>query len=222
MSESGLFISLEGPEGSGKSTIIQMLNEWLVNEIESQRLNFSSVLVTREPGGKNNPLAESIRNIVVNQEDYEVPAITEAYLFAASRSAHVKLTILPALENKQIVISDRYLDSSIVYQGMVRGLGIDTVMRINQDAIQGIMPDLTLLLMVDPQEGLNRIHRNQRELNRLDKEKADFHQKIAEYYLQLYKTDDTNRIQLIDANQEIDMVFEQAKQKILEYLHARY
>lgn len=221
MQHPGLFISLEGPEGAGKTTIIKMLEEWFNQEIRQNRLHFDSVLITREPGGKNNPLAESIRHLVVNQEDYVVPAITEAYLFAASRSAHVELTILPALEKNQIVISDRYVDSSLVYQGYVRGLGVEKVWRINQDAIQGIMPNLTLLLMVNPQEGLSRIHRNQRELNRLDKEKDEFHQQIANYYEELYRQDTTNRIQLIDANQEVTNVFNQVKTKILEYLNAR-
>ena len=212
----GLFITFEGPEGSGKTTLIQFLNKKINYCINNGEIKYSGTLTTREPGGENNLLAEEIRNILLNKKDAcNIPNITEALLFAANRSAHVIQTIRPALENNKIVLCDRYLDSSIVYQGYVRGLGVELVTKINEFAIQGLLPDITFYLDVDPQVGLDRIKNNNRHTNRFDDENLNFHFQIAKSYKE-YFANKSNVIRL-DANLSIDTLVDKCIEVIKHY-----
>lgn len=159
---------------------------------------------TREPGGIE--IAEKIRDVILNPEHTAMEARTEALLYAAARRQHLVERVLPALEEGKIVLCDRFIDSSLAYQGYARGLGIDEVYEMNRFAIGDAMPDLTILFRIDPVEGLKRIAANKdREQNRLDLEKIDFHQKVFDAYEQLIDRF-PNRIQPIDASQPVEAV----------------
>ncbi|WIF95929.1 dTMP kinase [Caminicella sporogenes] len=194
----GIFISFEGPEGAGKTTQIKLLKDYL------EKKGYE-VLVTREPGGTN--ISEQIRSIILNKNNIEMNNITEAMLYAASRAQHVSELIKPSLEKGKIIISDRFVDSSIVYQGIGRNLGIDFVKSINDMAIQGIMPQITFLLKISPNEGLKRRFSSD-ECNRLDMEKVEFHNKVYEGYLELESLY-PERIVGIDASRSIEKVHEE-------------
>ena len=203
----GLFISIEGGEGSGKSTVIQRLKEELEKRGEQ-------VLVTREPGGID--VAERIRNILVHQE---MDALTEAMLFASSRNETIKQVIQPALDEGKIVLCDRFLDSSLVYQGYVKGLGIEKVYEINQLVLQDCLPALTLYFDLDPVIGLERIAQNSRETNKFDELDIGFHQNVRDGYQLIAKHfSHRKRIRTIDASQSIEEVFQSAFQTIVEHL----
>ena len=168
----GIFITAEGPEGAGKTTITGMIAAHL-------KENGYPVVLTREPGGIK--IAEQIRHIILNPENTEMDARTEALLYAASRRQHLAEKVLPALEQGRIVLCDRFIDSSLAYQGYARGIGIEEVYRINQFATGGLLPDLTLYFDVEAETGLSRIAKNHnREVNRLDLEAIDFHRKVRE------------------------------------------
>lgn len=201
----GLFISLEGGEGSGKTTLAKKLKQ----HFESMGKN---VLLTREPGGV--PLAENIRNLLVGPDVKDMDPVTETLLYAASRREHVNRVILPALESGHIVISDRYVDSSLVYQGRVRGVSWTKVYDINHLATKGIMPHLTLLLNVDPSVAQERI--TNRVENRFDSAPLRFHESIHKEYQNLAKIF-PNRIKSIDANESVDYVLSQAIRKLKDY-----
>lgn len=170
-----MFITFEGGEGSGKTTLIQTLVKWL-------KENHIDCVATREPGGSD--IAEKIRAIILDQENTHMRARTEALLFAAARVQHLEETVIPALLRNQVVLCDRYIDSSLAYQGYARGLGFDAILKINTFALEH-MPNLTVYINSDPQIGLARI--KSRENNRLDLEKLEFHQKVREGYLTLAK-----------------------------------
>lgn len=198
----GVFITLEGPEGSGKSTIIKLL-EGYFNE---KGIDYVS---TREPGGIN--IAEQIRNVILDKNNTAMDGRTEALLYAASRRQHMFEKVIPALKNGKVVICDRFVDSSLAYQGYARGLGIGEVMKINEFAIEGYMPNLTLYLDINPEIGLDRIAKNKdREVNRLDLEKLDFHKRVREGYLILLEKY-PDRIKKINAERSIEVVFGQIK-----------
>ncbi len=201
----GLFIVIEGPDGSGKSTIANMLYDKLLEE-------GYKIILTREPGGID--IAEQIRNVIHDTNNTAMDKKTEALLYAASRRQHLVEKIIPALNNGYIVLCDRFIDSSLAYQGYGREIGIEEVYNLNMFAIEGTMPDLTLFFDVTPAIGLERIHKNKnREVNRLDLEKIDFHNKVYDGYqivLEKYK----DRITKIDASKDIDIVFE-ASYKII-------
>jgi dTMP kinase len=165
----GLFIALEGGDGAGKSTQARLLADALTEA------GFDVVL-TREPGGT--PAAEAIRAIVLSPEYAGLDPRAEALLFAAARSEHVHRLIRPALERGAIVITDRYVDSSIAYQGVARGLGVDVIAEINLWATQDTLPDLTVLLDVDASTGLDRVT----DPNRLEDEPAEFHHAVVEAF----------------------------------------
>ncbi|QGU93824.1 dTMP kinase [Clostridium bovifaecis] len=209
-----LFITLEGPDGSGKSTIIKMIEEYLDK-------NGIKHISTREPGGID--IAEQVREVILNKKNTAMDKRTEALLYAASRRQHLAERVIPALEQGNLVICDRFVDSSLAYQGYAREIGMEEVMRINEFAIEGYMPDLTLYLDIEPQIGLARIAKNkEREVNRLDLEKLDFHNKVREGYFKLLEAY-PNRIKKIDASKEINLVFEDVKRlinyKITEFLN---
>ena len=177
MKQKGQFITFEGPEGAGKTTVIATLHERL--EAAGKQ-----VVLTREPGGIR--IAEQIRSIILDNDNTEMDAKTEALLYAAARRQHLIEKVIPALNAGAIVLCDRFIDSSLAYQGHARGLGIDEVLLINQFAIENTMPDLTIFFDINPEEGLARIMNNSsREKNRLDKESIAFHEGVYQGYKEL-------------------------------------
>ncbi|MDY2889023.1 MAG: dTMP kinase [Candidatus Caccosoma sp.] len=196
----GLFISIEGPDGSGKTTIAKMV----VDKLNSEGYK---TLYTREPGGVK--IAENIRDIILDVKNTNLDARCEALLYAASRRQHLVEKVIPALNDGYIVISDRFVDSSLAYQGYARGIGIDEVYSINMFAIDKAWPDLTILLDISPSVGLKRIMENrQNEINRLDLEDINFHNKVHQGY-EIIKEKYKDRITLVDANKSVDEVFNQ-------------
>ena len=201
------FITFEGGEGCGKSTVLKAIKE----RLESEGV---SVVLTREPGGT--PIAEQIRNVILDKGNTAMDGRTEALLSAASRRQHLVEKIWPALQEGKTVLCDRYLDSSLAYQGGARGLGIDEVLSINLFATEGTYPDLTLLFDLEPEQGLARIAANQnREVNRLDLEKLDFHHQVRNNFLALAKRY-PDRYVIIDASQPLADVIEDAYKAIKE------
>jgi len=201
----GKFISFEGTEGSGKTSVIQEVRRYL----EAKGYN---VMVTREPGGIL--ISEKIRSIILDVNHTEMDARTEALLFAASRRQHLIEKVRPALEAGTVVLCDRFVDSSLVYQGLARGLGFDEVYQINKFAIEDTLPDLTLFVDVRPEVGLKRVFDTpNREINRLDLEKLNFHQKIYEGYLFLLQKF-PKRIKKINGETSIDEVASEAISEI--------
>lgn len=206
-----MFITFEGGEGSGKSTAIRKI----VAELEKEG---REVVLTREPGGT--PISEEIRNVILDKKNTEMDPRTEALLYAASRRQHIVQKILPALKAGKIVICDRYLDSSLAYQGGARGLGIDNVLNVNLFATEGLEPDLTLLFDIKPEDGLARIAANSgREVNRLDVEKLSFHRAVRFSFLELAKRF-PKRYFIIDASKSPDEVYQAALAEIEARLHA--
>jgi dTMP kinase len=189
----GFIISIEGGEGSGKGTVINKLKDM-----------FPDFVFTREPGGTK--ISEQIRNVIVDKENVGMTPITEAMLFAAARNQHLVDKVIPALEQGKVVVFDRYYDSSLVYQGIARGLGMETVWDINKVAVGNCIPKLTIYLDIAPEKGLGRIVANNRETNRLDLESMEFHTKIRNGYLEIAKMF-PERIKVVDADQSPDEVF---------------
>jgi dTMP kinase len=203
------FFSFEGPDGAGKTTIIKLIEAFLIEQ------GFE-VMSTREPGGIE--IAEKIRAVILNPEHTNMDARTEALLYAAARRQHLAEKVVPALEKGKIVLCDRFIDSSLAYQGFARGLGVDEVLAINEFAINGYMPSLTLYFDLDPKIGLERINKNKsREINRLDMESLSFHYKVREGYLLLAERF-ADRIVKIDAAQSINQVFEETIKIIMEQI----
>ena len=204
-----LFITLEGPEGSGKSSAIEIVYKRLLEE-------GYEIIRTREPGGT--PISEQIRNVILNKENTNMDIRTEALLFAASRRQHLVEKVWPSLKEGKLVFCDRYLDSSLAYQGYARGLGIENVLSINLFATENTYPHLTLLFDIEPEIGLARIRKNnEREVNRLDEEKLDFHKRVREGYLILQKKY-PERIVIIDASKPLEEVAELTYKAIKERL----
>lgn len=203
----GLFITAEGPEGAGKTTILNMLTKRLQE-------NGKKVLQTREPGGIE--IAEQIREVILDKDNTAMDPRTEALLYAAARRQHLIEKVKPALQQGYVILCDRFIDSSLAYQGFARGLGIKEVYSINEFAIEGMMPHLTFYFDISPEVGLERINQNKsREVNRLDLENIQFHQKVREgYHLLLDMFPD--RMYKIDAAQPVDHVFQEAYQKLEE------
>ena len=181
----GIFIVLEGPDGSGKSTQIRLLTEYLE---EAGR----EYIVTREPGGT--PIGEQIRKLILDENNREMSDVTEMLLYAASRAQLVKEVIGPAIEEGKVVISDRFVDSSVVYQGIARKLGTDTVYAVNDPAIGEYRPDLVIYLDISEDEGIRR-KKNQKKLDRLEQESLDFHHMVSERYRSILSNrEDVERI----------------------------
>ena len=195
----GLFITIEGPEGSGKTTVAKKVVEKLENE-------GYKVLYTREPGGVG--IAEKIRDIILDVNNTNLDPRSEALLYAASRRQHLVEKVLPALRDGFIVICDRFVDSSLAYQGHARKIGIDEIYDINTFAIDTHWPDITILLDIEPEIGLQRIMKNrQDEVNRLDLEGLNFHNLVHEGY-QIIKEKYASRMTLVDGNQSPEVVFD--------------
>lgn len=190
---SGIFITIEGPDGAGKTTQRDLLKSYLEEK-------GYDVLITRDPGG--NPVSEAIRGVLLNREFTEMGYMTELLLYAAARAQLVEENIKPALLAGKAVIADRFVDSSAVYQGIGRGLGVDTVYGVNEFALQGVKPDMTFLMDLDAGEGIAR-KKNQAELDRMESEKLEFHQRVAEGYRRL-ADEYPDRIIKIDATLPID------------------
>lgn len=209
---SGYFITLEGGEGAGKTTVLKLLEEQLIAK------GFD-VLTTREPGGIH--IAEQIRQVILDPDHTEMEERTEALLYAAARRQHLVEKVMPAIQEGKVVLCDRFIDSSLAYQGYARQIGMEEVLSINQFAIEGCMPSLTLFFDITPEQGLERIAQNdEREKNRLDLEKLSFHQKVYEGY-QLLLERFPNRLKRIDADQSITHVAREAMQWIDKHLAER-
>lgn len=204
-----MFITFEGGEGAGKSTAIKRIVERLTS-------NGYEIVLTREPGGT--PIAEEIRNVILDRKNTNMDPRTEALLYAASRRQHLVEKVIPALKEGKLVLCDRFLDSSLAYQGGARDLGIDNVYNMNLFATEGMLPDLTILFDIEPELGLQRIAANaQREVNRLDVEKMAFHKKVREGFHTLAKKF-PERIVIVDASKTADEVFEDAYKAIEQRL----
>ncbi|MBM7543135.1 dTMP kinase [Amphibacillus cookii] len=206
----GQFITFEGGEGAGKTSVLNSVANQLIEE-------GYPVLTTREPGGIQ--IAEKIRELILDRTHTEMDARTEALLYAAARRQHLIERIKPALLEGNIVLCDRFIDSSLVYQGYARGLGIDHIYEINRFAIDQFMPDLTLFFDIPPSKGLERIAANKgREQNRLDLEDLSFHQAVYQGY-QLIKERFPSRIQTINAQLTLNEVIDLTYKEILRHLN---
>lgn len=203
----GIFITFEGPDGAGKTTQIKLLEQHL-------RQRGYNVLVTREPGGT--PVGEEIRKILLNPNHQGMDALTEMYLYAASRAQHVRQVIKPALEKGMVVLCDRFVDSSIAYQGFGRGLGMDVVEAVNRYALDDIQPDLTLFFNIRPEEALARGRMRSKDIDRLESEELDFHRRVYQGFLTLQGKYD-RRIKEVDATRNVEEVFKQVLE-LVEYL----
>lgn len=204
-----MFITIEGPEGSGKTSVIQAV----VKRLEAEG---KAIVLTREPGGT--PIAEAIRSIILDRKNTALDAKAEALLYAASRRQHLVEKVWPEIKRGKIVISDRYIDSSLAYQGGGRALGIEAVLNINLFATEGFFPDLTLLFDLEPELGLQRIAQtSKREVNRLDLERLEFHKKVRATFLQLAKKY-KDRYVVLDASLPLETVIENAYQHIKKRL----
>lgn len=203
MSRRGFFITLEGPEGSGKSTQVRLLADTLRNR-------GYDVLLTAEPGG--DAVAQEIRAIVLHSKAKIVPE-AELLLYLAARAQHVRHIINPAIDEGKIVISDRYADSSFAYQGYGRGIDIESLRCLNDFATGGLKPDLTILLDVPVELGLKR----QQDRNRFEAESVEFHQRVRNGFLKLAKQE-PDRWVTIDASKEI----EEVESLVIKVLEARF
>ena len=207
----GLFITVEGTDGSGKSTQIELLMDYL-------KAKGLEIVYTREPGGTE--ISEKIREIILDINNIKMTGTTEALLYAAARSQHVEEKIIPAINEGKVVICDRFVDSSIAYQGAARGLGSDMIMGVNSFALHGIMPDMTLFFDLSPQKGILR-KKNQKELDRLETEKLDFHMKVYEGYKALCEKY-PERIKAVNADNSIEAVHKEVVEAIDKLLKEKH
>ena len=196
----GKFITFEGPDGSGKTTVSKAVCERL------QAMGYP-VRYTREPGGSR--IAEAIRDIILDPANTEMDPRCEALLYAASRRQHLVEIVLPCMENGTHVLCDRFVDSSIAYQGYARGIGADEVLAVNRFATDDVMPEKTIYLDIPAEVGLERIRANRRETDRLDQEGIAFHKAVYQGY-QNVVNDNSERMIRIDASGAVEEVIEQA------------
>ena len=208
----GFLVSLEGPEGAGKTSVL----EALIPILEDSGVE---VLTTREPGGVL--IGEKIREVILDPSHTEMDPKTELLLYIASRRQHLVEKVLPALAAGKLVIMDRFIDSSVAYQGFGRGLDIEAIDWLNEFATDGLKPDLTLYFDIEVEEGLARIAVNSnREVNRLDMEGLDLHRKVRQGYLSLIEREG-NRIEKIDASLPLDQVIENTQQLLFDRMGLR-
>jgi dTMP kinase len=204
------FITFEGGEGAGKTSVIQALAKYFTEKGDQ-------FITTREPGGIQ--ISESIRQIILDTNNTAMDARTEALLYAAARRQHLIEKVIPELRSGKLVLCDRFLDSSLVYQGLARNIGLEEVYAINVFAIENCMPKLTLYFDIEPEKGLARIAANKdREINRLDQENLAFHDKVREGYLKLL-TMFPERIVRINADRPLIEVVEETKSILTRYLN---
>ncbi|MBS7008842.1 MAG: dTMP kinase [Anaerostipes sp.] len=199
----GIFITMEGPDGAGKSTQIDLLRGYLLER-------GYDIIVCREPGGT--VISEAIREVILNKDYKNMGHMTELLLYAAARAQLVEEVIQPALEEGKVVICDRFIESSAVYQGIARGMGVDLVYEINQFAVGSTMPDITILLDIDAETGIGR-KKQQAELDRMESEKLEFHKKVVEGY-RLLAERDKNRMVKIDGTNPIEEIHRQIKEAV--------
>lgn len=203
----GMIISFEGPDGAGKTTVLERLVPLLQSCLKKD------IVTTREPGGVE--IAERIRDVILDVNHTNMDSKTELLLYIAARRQHLIEKVLPAIEAGKIVLIDRFIDSSVAYQGAGRGLDKNEISWLNHYAIESYEPDLTLYFDVDSEVGLARIEQNKgREVNRLDLEELDMHQRVRQGYLDI-AAQNKERIVTIDASQPLDDVVEDALQTIL-------
>ena len=208
----GFLVSLEGPEGAGKTSVL----EALIPILEDRGVE---VLTTREPGGVL--IGEKIREVILDPSHTEMDPKTELLLYIASRRQHLVEKVLPALAAGKLVIMDRFIDSSVAYQGFGRGLDIEAIDWLNEFATDGLKPDLTLYFDIEVEEGLARIAANSdREINRLDMESLDLHRKVRQGYLSLLEKE-ANRIVKIDASLPLDQVIENTQELLFDRMGLR-
>lgn len=200
-----MFIVLEGPDGSGKSTQTRLL-------VESLRAAGKTVVQSREPGGT--PAAEAIRNLVLSPEFTGLDSRTEALLFAGARAEHVANVILPALQRGEVVVCDRYIDSSIAYQGIGRDLGVDRIRDLSLWATGGVVPDLTIVLDMDAAVGLTRVGN---ELDRLEQEPQGFHDRVRKAFVEL-ALHAPERYRVVSASGSIEQVAARIRTAVEEFI----
>ena len=191
----GIFITMEGPDGSGKSTQIALLKEYLEKE-------GYDVLITREPGGT--AISEAIREVILNKDFREMSPVTEMLLYASARAQLIHEVVGPDLEKGQAVISDRFVDSSLVYQGIARGLGVEKVYEVNLNAIGKYMPDVTFLLDLPAEVGIAR-KKGQKDLDRMELESLEFHKSVAQGYRDMAARF-PERIKSVDATRPVEEI----------------
>ncbi|CAI2647394.1 dTMP kinase [Apilactobacillus kunkeei] len=208
----GKFITFEGTDGAGKTTILNMVLDYLKEEMGDK------LVTSREPGG--NPIAESIREVILDRKNVDMDKRTEALLYAAARRQNIEQTVKPAIADNKLVICDRYIDSSIAYQGGGREIGEDAINEMNQFATEGFLPDLTIYFNLPVEEGLKRIAKNRAEdeVDRLDVETIDFHNRVHAAYQRLAKAN-PERIKSVDATQSIDAVYQNVLEILQPYLN---
>lgn len=204
----GIFISIEGADGAGKSTQVSLIKEFLEKSFGDRE-----VIFTREPGGTT--IGESIRALILDPKNEAMSDMAEALLYAASRAQHVKQVIKPALDAGKIVICDRFIDSSIAYQGYGRKLG-DCVRVINEYAVEGVMPDLTIYISVTPEVSKARVM-DGRELDRLELEEFEFFERVYDGYCKLEKIY-SNRFFAVDGSQTVEKVADEIRAKLGDFL----
>ncbi len=200
----GLFITFEGLDGSGKTTQIALLADYL-------KRKGREVITTIEPGGTT--LGDRIRQILLDKNNAGMSHKAEIFLFEASRAELVSKVIAPALGSGKIIICDRFFDSTIAYQGIARGLGVEKVMELSLWATDGIVPDLTFLLSVDVEGGEKRLSGSSKNRDRIESEEEKFKQRIFDGYIELARKY-SGRIVLIDAKQEIKTIFNQIRERV--------
>lgn len=199
----GLFISLEGIDGVGKSTQSDLIEQYLVGLGKT-------VLRTLEPGGTD--LGQEIRHLLLHRKGHVAPR-SEALLYAADRAHHVATKIRPALDRAEVVITDRYLDSSVAYQGVGRHLDAADVRAISMFAVENLLPDLTILLDLDAASAMARRTKTGAEPDRLEREKVEFFEAVRQAYLEMARAE-PNRWLVVDANQTVDAMQQQIRERI--------
>lgn len=204
----GLFITMEGPDGAGKTTQIDLLRDYLSGK-------GYDIIVCREPGGT--PISEAVRQVILNKDFTEMGNMTELLLYAAARAQLMEEVIRPALLEGKIVICDRFVESSAVYQGIGRNMGIDLVYQVNQFAIGDTVPDLTIMIDLNAEIGISR-KKKQAELDRMEREALDFHERVVDGYRQLSQLF-PERIYKVDGNRTIEEIHQKIVAQVNKKLH---
>ncbi len=204
----GRFITFEGGDGSGKSTQLTLLVEWLVQQGRT-------VMTTREPGGTE--LGDELREIVLHRRGHVTPK-AEALMYAADRAHHIATKVRPAMDRGEDVVQDRYLDSSVAYQGVGRSLGAKEVRDISLWAVDGLLPDLTILLDIDEHLGRGRLDVSRTRYDRLEAEEQEFHARVRAAYLELARAE-PERFLVVEASAAIDEIAAVIRERVSLLLH---